>query len=163
MKRMTPLLMALVIGAAFAQAKDLSLTATMSQVKKVTVSGKVTEQLIPSPKSIFPGDILSQVVVARNVSKNIIKNAVVNLPVPKNTVYMAPESNMDVARTEYSIDGGKTYAIAPLKKTVTVMENGKSVKKEIEVKPNEYTNVRWVISTIAANQSLKVGYRIQVK
>ena len=64
--------------------------------------------------------------------------------------------------TLYSVDG-KTFGPAPLKKTVTVTENGRSVLKEVEVKPSEYTTVRWTVPELGVDQTLKLGYRIQVK
>ncbi|MBX8463751.1 MULTISPECIES: hypothetical protein [unclassified Deinococcus] len=165
MNTRTPILLtALLVGTALAQgAAPLKLDLSMSLVRSVKVDGKVTEQFSPSPKNVQPGDLISQVVNVRNTGGKVLKNVPVTLPVPKNTVYMAPEKDMSVARTEYSIDGGKTFAAAPLKKKVTVTENGKTVTREVEVKPNEYTAVRWTISEISANQTLKLGYRVQVR
>lgn len=165
MNRYTPaIIVTLLLGGALAQANaPLTLDLVMNLVKTVNVNGKSAEQLVPSPKTVVPGDVLSQVVTVRNVSAKSISSLPVKLPVPKSTVYLAPEAGMNVARTEYSIDGGKTFATAPLKKTITVTENGKSVQKEVEVSPSEYTTVRWTVSEIAAGQSLKLGYRVQVK
>lgn len=162
--RTPTLLTALLVGTALAQgAAPLSLNLNMSLVRSIKVDGKVTEQFSPSPSNVQPGDLISQVVNVRNTGSRSIKNVPVTLPVPKNTVYVAPEKDMSVARTEYSIDGGKTFAAAPLKKKVTVTENGKAVTREVEVKPNEYNAVRWTITEISANQTLKLGYRIQVR
>ncbi|GAA0513875.1 hypothetical protein [Deinococcus depolymerans] len=165
MNTRTPLLIAtLLAGTALAQgATPLTLNLNMSLVRSVKVDGKVTEQFSPSPKNVLPGDLISQVVNVRNTGSRALTNVPVTLPVPKNTVYVAPEKDMNVARTEYSIDGGKTFAAAPLKKKVTVTENGKTVTREVDVKPNEYTAVRWTISEIGANQTLKLGYRVQVR
>ncbi|MVN87066.1 hypothetical protein GO986_09830 [Deinococcus sp. HMF7620] len=168
MKR--PLLTALVLvaaGVAAAQTAQtvspVTLNLTMSLVRNVTVGGKVTEQLTPNPGNVLPGAVLSQVVTARNTTTKSIVNLPIMLPVPKNTVYLAPEQGLDTTRAEYSIDGGKTFAAAPLKKTVTVTENGKTVQREVEVKPSEYTTVRWTVRELPANQTLKLGYRVQVK
>ncbi|MBZ9750772.1 hypothetical protein K7W42_07845 [Deinococcus sp. HMF7604] len=168
MKR--PLLTALVLvaaGVAAAQTAQtvspVTLSLTMSLVRNVTVGGKVTEQLTPNPGNVLPGAVLSQVVTARNTTTKSIVNLPITLPVPKNTVYLAPEQGLDATRAEYSIDGGKTFAAAPLKKTVTVTQNGKTVQKEVEVKPSEYTTVRWMVRELPANQTLKLGYRVQVK
>lgn len=157
-------LFTLLLGSALAQsAGPISLNLVMSLVKNVTVEGKVTEQIVPGPKSVFPGDVISQTVTVRNTSGKSIQNVPVKLPVPRSTIYLSPEKGMNVMSAEYSIDGGQTFAPAPLRKMVTVVENGKSVRKEVEVKPGEYTAVRWVIGELAAGQSLKLGYRVQVK
>ncbi|MFC3832583.1 MULTISPECIES: hypothetical protein [Deinococcus] len=165
---MKPLTSALLItlgtGTVLAQtASPIALTLTLFAVKSVTVDGKVTERLTANPGNVLPGDLLSQVVTVRNTGNTAVKNIPVTLPVPKNTVYVAPEASMAVTRTEYSIDGGKSFAAAPMKKTVTVTENGRSVTREVEVKPNEYTAVRWFVSELGAGQTMKLGYRIQVK
>ncbi|NTY01237.1 hypothetical protein [Deinococcus sp. JMULE3] len=156
-------LMITLAGAAAAQtASPVSLNLVMSLVKTVKVDGKATEQFAPSPKTVLPGDVIRQVVTVRNGSGKALKNVPVTLPVPKNTRYLAPEKGLDDVRAEYSIDG-KTFAPAPLMKKVTVTENGRSVVKEVEVKPSEYTTVRWTVSELGADQTLKLGYRIQVK
>ncbi|GGR68918.1 hypothetical protein GCM10008959_33720 [Deinococcus seoulensis] len=162
--RIPIILSTLLIGTALAQnASPLSLDLSTALVRSVKVDGKVTEQLSPNPRTVLPGDVISQIVTVRNTSKNPLASVPVTLPVPKATMYVAPEKGMNVALTEYSIDGGKTFAVAPLKKKITVTENGKSVIKEVEVKPSEYTTVRWTIREISANQALKFGYRAQVR
>ncbi|UBV42786.1 hypothetical protein LAJ19_00680 [Deinococcus taeanensis] len=151
-------------GLAAAQTTSpVSLNLVMSLVKNVKLDGKVTEQLTPSPKTVLPGDVISQVVTVRNTSARTIQSVPVTLPVPKNTRYLSAEQPQGNVRTEYSADGGKTFAAAPLRKKVTVTENGRSVTKEVEVNPSEYTTVRWTISELGAAQTLKLGYRIQVK
>ncbi|BBN93642.1 hypothetical protein DEIGR_102875 [Deinococcus grandis] len=157
-------LMITLAGAAAAQtASPVSLNLVMSLVKTVKVDGKTTEQFAPSPKTVLPGDVIRQVVTVRNSGGRALKNVPVTLPVPKNTRYLAPEKGLDDVRAEFSIDQGKTFAAAPLMKKVTVTENGRSVVKEVEVKPSEYTTVRWTVSELGADQTLKLGYRIQVK
>lgn len=168
MKCHTPTLLATVLlcGAAQAAAQvgeALSLKLSMLLVKTVKVDGKATEQLLPNSGSVNPGDVISQVVSVRNTSGKAMRDLPVQLPVPRNTVYLAPEKGLDSTKTQYSIDGGKTFAAAPLKKTITVTENGKSVQREVEVKPSEYNAVRWIVAELAPGKSLELGYRIQVR
>ena len=158
------LALALLSSGALAQgAEPLTLNLVMSLVRSVTLNGKVTEQTVANPRSVFPGDVISQVITVKNNTGRAIQNVPVKLPVPTTTTYLTAEQGLNVARTEYSIDGGKTFAAAPLMKTVTVTENGKSVTRQVEVKPSEYTAVRWVLSELPAGQSIKLGYRVQVK
>ncbi|GGN45568.1 hypothetical protein [Deinococcus daejeonensis] len=164
MKRLKFILMISAAGVAAAQtATPVSLNLVMSLVNTVKVNGKDTEQLTPSPKNVLPGSVISQVVTVRNTSGKTVRQLPVTLPVPKNTQYLATEKGLDTLQAQYSIDGGKTFAAAPLKKKVTVTENGRSVVKEVDVKPSEYTTVRWIIPELGANDTLKLGYRIQVK
>ncbi|OLV19009.1 hypothetical protein [Deinococcus marmoris] len=168
MKRHAPTLLVtlLLCGAvsAFAQGGGpVSLKLSMLAVKTIKIDGKPTEQLLPNPGSVNPGDVISQVISVKNATAKAIRDLPVQLPVPKNTVYLAPEKGLDGTRTMYSIDGGKTFAAAPLKKTITVTENGKSVQKEVEVRPSEYNAVRWTVAELGPGQTLELGYRIQVK
>ena len=151
-------------GVAAAQtASPVSLSLVMSLVSSVKVNGKDTEQLTPNPRNVLPGAVISQVVTVRNTGGKPVRQVPVTLPVPKNTRYLTAEKGTDGLRAEYSIDGGKTFAPAPLKRKVTVTENGRAITREVEVKPSEYTSVRWVIPELGANDTLKLGYRVQVK
>lgn len=162
-RRTSSIILSLLLGSALAQTgSPLLLSLSLNQVKTVTAGVKTTETLVPA-KGNVPGDVLSQVVTAKNTSLKALKNVRIPLNVPKATFYVASEKGTDEARTEYSIDGGKTFAPAPLKRKVTVTENGKSVIREVDVKPSEYQAVRWTVSELAPGQTLKLGYRVQVK
>lgn len=132
-------------------------------VQKVVVNGKTTEKLTLNKGNVFPGALLSQQVNVTNPNTVMLPLLEVKLPVPKETVFVGLEPLAPGVTAQYSIDGGKTFAPAPLKKKVTVTENGKKVIKEVEVKPNEYTAVRWTIKNLKAGGNLKVGFRIQVR
>lgn len=163
MKLPLSLLLALA-GAALAQgAPPLTLNLTQSLIRTVTVSGKSTEQRAPSPASVRPGDVLAQSLTARNSGKTVLNGVRVQLPVPRNTVYLALDGETRGVKAEYSIDGGQTFAPAPLKKKVSVTENGRAVIREVEVKPNEYQAVRWTVGTLAAGAEQTLGFRVQVK
>lgn len=155
---------ALLMGAALAQGSSpLTLTLAQTVVTQATVNGRTIETLTPAPKSILPGTVLSQVVTARNTGKTTLKGVVVNLPVPRSTIFLTTDALPELTKTLYSIDGGKTFAAAPLTKRVTVTENGVSVQKVVTVQPSEYTNVRWMVSSLAPGAEVKVGFRIKVR
>ncbi|MPY66296.1 DUF11 domain-containing protein [Deinococcus sp. SDU3-2] len=165
MNRLTlPLLLALP-GLALAQgASPLVLDLAQSLIQTVQVDGKATEKRTPNYTKVRPGDLLAQTVTARNVSARTLANVAVKLPVPAGHVYVAPDGSAAAGvRTEYSIDGGKTFAPAPLKKKITVTENGKAVTREVEVKPGEYQAVRWTIAALPAGTEKTLGFRVQVK
>ncbi|EYB66992.1 hypothetical protein DEIPH_ctg055orf0024 [Deinococcus phoenicis] len=165
MKPPTSLLLLVLPGMGLAQgAPPLMVSLTQAVVRTVTENGKVTEQRLPLPGSVRPGDVLVQAVTARNTSGHALVNVALKLPVPASTVYLAPDGALPQGvRPEYSIDGGKTFAPAPLKRTVTVTENGRSVTREVEVRPNEYQAVRWTIATLPAGAEQKLGFRVQVR
>lgn len=165
MKRLTLPLLLTLPGLALAQSTSpLALTLAQSLIQTVQEGGKATEKRTPGYNRVRPGDLLAQTVTARNVSTRALANVAVKLPVPAGHVYVAPDGSAPAGvRTEYSIDGGKTFAQAPLKKKVTVTENGQSVTREVEVKPNEYQAVRWTIASLPAGTEKTLGFRVQVK
>lgn len=165
MKRSLPVLAALLLGGAVAQgAAPLRLTLSQDLVTVVTENGKAAEKLIPAPGSVRPGDTLTQQLSVSNVSKKVWKNAVLGVPVPQGAVYLGGATPSSARwTTQFSFDGGKTFAAAPLKKLVAVTENGVAVRREVVVPPSEYTNVRWVVGAIQPDETLKLGFRVKVK
>lgn len=164
MKRYTrTFLIALVTGTALAQTTSpLKLVLSQALVQTVTENGKSTEKLVPGPTSVLPGAVLEEALTATNTLGKLVSKVTVNLPVPAGTVYLNTLKSGGAVQTLFSIDKGKTFAAAPLKKTVNVTENGKTLQKEVEVSPAEYTNVRWVLGELAAGDSLKLGFRVRV-
>lgn len=160
----TPTLLLALFGVALAQgASPLRLTLTQERVTTVTENGKATERLTPLPKTVQPGDVLTQQLTAQNVGKSTLRNAALTLPVPQGTVYLGGAGAGEGWSTLFSRDGGKTFGQAPLKKLVTVTEDGKTFQKEVVVPPSEYTTVRWVVSALKPDTTLKLGFRVKVK
>ena len=140
----------------------VKVTLTQDQIKSSTVDGKTVESVIASPKTVLPGDVLREEVTVVNVSGKVVKSPVISVPVPKGTVYAGSATpSGERWNTQYSVDLGKSYAATPMK-TVTVTENGKSVTRQVAAPVTEYTNVRWVIMQLAADESLKLSFRVRV-
>lgn len=140
----------------------VKVTLTQDQIKSSTVDGKTVESVIASPKTVLPGDVLREEVTVANVSGKVVKSPVISVPVPKGTVYAGSATpSGERWNTQYSTDLGKSYAATPMK-TVTVTENGKSVTRQVAAPVTEYTNVRWVIMQLAADESLKLSFRVRV-
>ena len=140
----------------------VKVTLAQDQIKASTVDGKTVESVIASPKTVLPGDVLREEVTVVNVSGKVVKSPVISVPVPKGTVYAGSATpSGERWNTQYSIDLGKSYAATPMK-TVTVTENGKSVTKQVAAPVTEYTNVRWVITQLVAEESLKLSFRVRV-
>ncbi len=148
--------------AATQAAAAVKVTLAQDQIKASTVDGKTVENVIASPKTVLPGDVLREEVTVANVSGKVVKSPVISVPVPKGTVYAGSATpSGERWNTQYSIDLGKSYAATPMK-TVTVTENGKSVTRQVAAPVTEYTNVRWVITQLAAEESLKLSFRVRV-
>lgn len=143
-------------------AAAVKVTLAQDQIKATTVDGKTVENVIASPKTVLPGDVLREEVTVANVSGKVVRNPVISVPVPKGTVYAGSATpSGERWNTQYSTDLGKSYAATPMK-TVTVTENGKSVTRQVAAPVTEYTNVRWVITQLAAEESLKLSFRVRV-
>jgi len=143
-------------------AAAVKVTLAQDQIKATTVDGKTVENVIASPKTVLPGDVLREEVTVVNVSGKVVRNPVISVPVPKGTVYAGSATpSGERWNTQYSTDLGKSYAATPMK-TVTVTENGKSVTRQVAAPVTEYTNVRWVIAQLAAEESLKLSFRVRV-
>jgi hypothetical protein len=150
------------MAAAQQTAPAVKVTLTQDQIKTATVDGKAVETVIASPKTVLPGDVLREEVTVVNVSGKVVRSPIISVPVPKGTVYAGSATpGNDRWNTLYSIDSGKSYAASPMK-TVTVTENGKSVSKQVAAAPTEYTNVRWLISQLGADETLKLSFRVRV-
>ncbi|WP_027482780.1 hypothetical protein [Deinococcus pimensis] len=158
-------LCALLTCAALAQGSSpLKLTLAQDLVTITQKDGKTSEAVTPMPSTVRPGDLLVETVTAVNGGAGVLRNAGVTLPVPRGTVYQG-NATAATARwtTTFSIDGGKTFAPAPLMERVTVTENGKSVTKDVVVSPSRYTHVRWTVAQLNKDESLKFSFRVQVK
>jgi len=133
--------------------------------------GHKLERLEPALK-VGPGDVLEWRLRAANTSGQRLKNVALVIPIPPQTYYLegtaAPlkikrgEQEV-VALPEFSYDGGKHYGRPPLYKEVTVEENGKKVVRKVQVAPEEYTHVRWVLSEMDPEQAVEVFLRTKVR
>jgi uncharacterized repeat protein (TIGR01451 family) len=114
-----------------------------------------------SADTILPGETLIFTVHYANSGSDEARSVVVTNPIPVGTVYV-PESaggmSSDVA---FSVDDGKSYA-APAKLSVEAKDSaGKMAKRTASA--DEYTHVRWVISSIPAGGHGELAFRARVK
>lgn len=141
----------------------LNLVLRQFLVQAATGEAGTHEQLLASPSSVTPGQVLEQLLQATNVQAAALTRVHLQLPVPTGTTYLSQGGAGRDTTTEFSFDHGSTYGLAPLKRKVKVVENGQSVTREVAVSPNEYTNVRWTVPTLAAGAVLKLTLRVTVR
>ncbi|GAA0500528.1 hypothetical protein [Deinococcus depolymerans] len=150
-------------GAAATPPSPLTLKAATLVVTQETRDGKKVEVLTDASKAqVIPGSVLSLTQTFKNVSKGALSSIVLNMKVDPATTFQQATCTVGGVTTQYTTDG-RTFAAAPLMKTVTVTENGKSVQKKVEVKPSEYTGVRWNIARLNAGQEGTCAIRATVK
>ncbi|WP_345467530.1 hypothetical protein [Deinococcus carri] len=92
----------------------------------------------------------------------------VTVPIPSSTRYVeGSAAPLTLGKTRilprFSFDGGRNFGFAPLKKRVVTTEGGRRLEKEVEVRPDEYTHVRWSIPTLDARSKAEVTLRTRVR
>lgn len=138
-------------------------TVSQDLVRRVTQGERTVEQFARGVKLVVPGDLLREEISVRNVSGGVLRDVSVGMPVPRGTLFGGgATANAARWRVEYSADDGRTYSATP-KRRVTVSENGRTVTREVAAPVSEYTHVRWVLSELRAEETLKFSFRVRVK
>ncbi|WP_343757573.1 hypothetical protein [Deinococcus depolymerans] len=141
----------------------MKFTLNQDLVRRTVTNGKTTETLVENPKTVLPGDLLREQVTLVNTSDRRVAQLLVNVPVPRGTEFAELTTpNTDRWKVQYSVDGGKAFSASPTR-TVTVTENGRSVTRQVPAPPSAYTNVRWTVTNINPDETLKLSFRVKVK
>ena len=96
-----------------------------------------------------------------NVAPAKATNVKVDNPIPKGSVYVAGSAKGVNSDITFSVDGGKTFKKASLLTYRTKLANGKTVKKKAS--PEQYSNIRWMIKSVAPGQGGTLGFRVTIK
>lgn len=156
------------LGLALGQAaSDMRLDLKAFRVVMVQEENRPVERLEPALDA-KPGQIVEYQLTAVNTQSSPLRQVALVIPIPPNTAYQAGSAlTLPLGNTlivpEFSFDGGRSYALPPIKRKLKVVENGKEVEKEVEVKPEEYTHARWVIPQMEPKQTLTLKLRVVVK
>jgi hypothetical protein len=166
MKRWVTLLV-FVFTYALAQQSPLELKLERFVITQVEQEGEMTELRAAAFES-RPGDMIEEVLTATNLTDNALAGVTLEIPVPVGSSYLADsatvlDSGGEIIVAQFSFDNGSSFGFAPLFKTITVLEDGKEVVKEVLVDPTEYTHVRWLLSNFSANAELTASFRAVVR
>ena len=145
-----------------APASPLKVTLDQDLIRNVSKDGKMVEERVNAPSSVLPGATLIEEVTLRNTSARALANVAISVPISKSTRYLGSvtASNERWTTQFAALCGGKTLAFAAAPLTCTELVGGKTVTREI--RPSEYTQVRWVIGSLAAGETLKLSFRVRV-
>jgi len=126
-------------------------------------SGQMKWLPMENNTALRPGENIRYVVTASNISDRAIKNLVVNQPVPDGSVYVlgsATLPDIEGAKLDYSIDGGKTYSQNP---TIKVkLADGTVVDKPAP--DSMYTHVRWSFGdNFPAKTATNATYQVRIR
>lgn len=160
--------LALILTVALAQSRgDIRLDLKAFRVLSVQEQGRTVEKL-EAALDAKPGQVIEYQLNAQNTTDNPLRQVALIIPIPATTTYQAMSAEpVRLGETlvipEFSFDGGRSYGKLPLKRKVRVIENGKEVEKEVEVKPEEFTHARWVLPQMGAKQTVLVKLRTVVR
>ncbi|RIH83487.1 hypothetical protein Mterra_02263 [Calidithermus terrae] len=176
MKRLWVMIIGLVAALAFAK-DPLVIEAKTYRVVQTQQDGKAVERL-EEALGVRPGDVLEFQYEVSNTTIDPLRGVVVTVDLvkigglnpdgSKALAYLPATASVlklgEITLTpDFSYDGGRTYGKAPLRRKVRQLEGGKETEKEVEVRPEEYTHVRWVIPQLAANSKILLKLRVTVR
>lgn len=151
MKHIRTALMLLALSTLTAQAATL----TLGLYQQLQTGSAVTLQKVDSTQ---PGQTLRQVAVAR--TDKALQRPRATIPVPQHTTYAGKLELPKGATATFSLDG-KTFSEKPMK-TVTVVENGRTVTKQVPAPESEYRAVRVTLPEMKPGTPYTVAYDIKV-
>ena len=154
-------LMALILISTSAWAKpEITLSVTSEREVVEVVQGKKVVKRVPA-KEVEPGQVLIFTLKYSNKGDEAATNVVFDNPIPKETVYELGSATGSGSKITFSINKGKDYKKPTLLRYEVKGSDGKTVKKKAS--PDQYTNVRWVISTVPPGSGGELSYRARVK
>jgi uncharacterized repeat protein (TIGR01451 family) len=149
-------------GLALAQvAQKAQLTLESYVVISDVKDGKTTERFEPAAIA-KPGSTLEYRAIAQNATAKPITKLVVDLPIPKNTIYQegTATNSPSVATLQASADNKRSFAVLPLKRKI--IKDGKSIEEIIPA--NQYTNLRWLVNApVAPKTALTFKARVKIR
>ena len=122
--------------------------------------GKENVKRVPA-KEIEPGQVLIFTLKYANKGDEAATNVVFDNPIPKETVYEMGSAAGSGSDISFSINGGKDYKKPTLLIYEVKRSDGKTVRKKAS--PDQYTNVRWEISTVPPGSVGELTFRAKVK
>jgi len=139
-----------------AQANVSISSTSLQEVTKVTPSGEKIKEWVKTEK-VVPGTVVRYVNTLKNSGATTATKLLVKNPIPNNMEYVAGSASCQgMCSLSYSVDGGQTFN-DPSELYVGVSENRHLAKA------SEYTDIRWVIDSLAANSQSFVDYKARLK
>ena len=131
-------------------------SASFQEQTKVTQSGEKVKEWVKASK-VVPGTVIRYVNSLENAGEKSATKLVVNNPVPENMEYVANSAACaSGCSLSYSVDGGENYG-QPESLYLGVGEERHLAKA------SEYTNIRWVVDSLAASSQSSVEYKARLK
>jgi uncharacterized repeat protein (TIGR01451 family) len=148
------------LGMALAQGSKPQISLEGYLVRSSIKDGKTIESFEKASRA-QPGETVEYRLKAVNAGNATISNLNVDLPVPRETVYLdGTASGPNNATLLASFDAKRSFSQLPLKRKI--IKDGKA--SEELVKSSEFTNLRWAIKgAIPSGATLEFKARVKVK
>ena len=136
---------------------NVSISSTsLQEVTKVTETGEKIKEWAKTEK-VVPGTLVRYVNTLVNSGNTTATKLLVKNPIPKNMEYVAGSAACQGSCSlSYSIDGGQSFN-SPSELYIGIGENRHLAKA------SEYTDIRWIIDSLAANSQSFVEYKARLK
>lgn len=125
----------------------------------VTANGKQIKKKIAA-KGFLPGEEIIYTLSYVNSGTEAAKDVLITDPIPEGTSFI-PGSASDADKATYSINKGKSYSKPTLLTYEIKTADGK--KQQKVAAPEEYTDIRWTIPSVAPGGKGSVSFRVKVK
>ncbi|GMR20962.1 MAG: hypothetical protein BMS9Abin36_1560 [Gammaproteobacteria bacterium] len=153
--------MLILVTPVIAEAKPrIKVTIETEKIVTQVNNGKTINKRVKAT-SVEPGETLIYTLRYINNGDEKATNVKVDNPIPKGSVYVAGSAKGINSDITFSVDGGKTFKKASLLTYRTKLANGKTAKKKAS--PEQYSNIRWLIQSVAPGQGGTLGFRVIVK
>ena len=132
----------------------LQVTTAVYQDVQVPAADGGTETKRVAATTVVPGTEVIYEISFHNATKVAATDIAINNPVPKELVFTGVDG---IPATAVSVDDGSHYGALP-ELTVTT-ENGATRP----ARPEDVTNLRWIVANLSAGAQGSVSYRARVK
>lgn len=141
----------------FAKNVDITIQAE-KEVISLENGNKIKKRL--SAKEIIPGEIIIYTIRYKNLEKMKVEDIVIDDPIPKGTSYLANSAYGKNSTINFSIDNGVTFNTET--KLYYKVKNNKGILENKLALPEQYTNIRWSIKELSADESGELGFKVVV-
>jgi uncharacterized repeat protein (TIGR01451 family) len=130
--------------------------------KEVTSGTKAEKRTVRIPATkVQPGDVIFYTLNYMNSGDEAAHNAVFDDPIPTGTAYLPGTALGRNAEMTFSIDNSATFKKPSLLTYEVRQTNGRIEKRSAS--PEDYTHIRWVVSTIPAQGSGQLVFQVRMK
>lgn len=159
-KTMVLLAAAFLLLPALAWAKpDVKISIVAEKDIQVEENGeKVTRRV--AAEEVEPGEIVIYTITFVNSGDEAASNVSIVDPIPQGMAYIAGSATR-AGELTFSIDGGKSYQAPTLLTYEVTTADGK--KERRTASPDQYTHLRWLVPTIAVNETGTLSFQVKTQ